>query len=115
MRTHKEVLASKPKHIRDAVARRVKEMEEEELSLRDLRKSLKITQTDLAETMGTSQSAVSQIENNIGAIYLATLRKHIEAMGGELQLVAKFLDRRPVIVSVADLTEEDDDRERKRA
>ena len=86
---------------RAAIKRRVKQLAQEELSLADLRKAYRITQVELAKKLGVRQATVSQVENSTD-LYLSTLRKHIEAMGGELALTAKFPNRPPVEVALKD-------------
>ena len=110
-KTLAEVRATLTPAQRTAVKRRAKELEAEELTLSDLRKAQEITQVELAKQLGVKQSSISQIENS-GDLYLSTLRKHIEAMGGELSLMARFPNRPPVsIVGFNDLS----DAEKKRA
>ena len=49
------------------------------------------------------QGDVSKLERRADA-YLSTLRRYIEAMGGQLELLASFPDRPPVkIVHIGDL------------
>ncbi len=84
---------------RAAIRRRMKELEAEELSLADLRKAHRITQVVLAKKLGVKQATVSQVENSTD-LYLSTLRKHIEAMGGELALTAKFPNRPPIAIAL---------------
>jgi predicted transcriptional regulator len=84
---------------RALVKRRMKQLEQEELTLADLRKAYRITQVDLAKRLGVKQASVSQVENSTD-LYLSTLRKHIEAMGGELALTAKFPNRSPVAITL---------------
>ena len=84
---------------RAAVKRRVKQLAQEELSLADLRKAHRITQIELAKKLGVRQATVSQVENSAD-LYLSTLRKHIEALGGELALTAKFPNRPAVAVAL---------------
>ena len=67
-----------------------------ELALQDLRKSLDLTQEQVAEAMQMNQAAVSKMEHQ-SDIYVSTLRKFISAMGGQLKLVASFPDREVVI------------------
>ncbi len=84
---------------RAAIKRRMKALAQEELTLADLRKAYRITQVDLAKRLGVRQATVSQVENSTD-LYLSTLRKHIEAMGGELELTAKFPNRPPVAIAL---------------
>jgi transcriptional regulator with XRE-family HTH domain len=59
--------------------------------LKELRASLAVTQTALAEQLSVSQNRVSQIERgNIERTQVETLRRYIEALGGELIVEARF-------------------------
>src|SRR5712671_233302 len=83
---------------RKKVAARAAELIAEEMSLRDLRKARKLTQTRVAKTLGITQDSVSRLEKR-SDLLLSTLRKTVEAMGGSLSLVAEFPDRKPVVLS----------------
>jgi transcriptional regulator with XRE-family HTH domain len=61
------------------------------MELNDLRRARRITQEELAERLGTRQSNVSKLERRTD-VRISTLRDVIEAMGGELQIVAHFAD-----------------------
>ena len=78
---------------------RVKERTNEmliEIALQDLRKCLDLTQEQVAEAMQMNQAAVSKMEHQ-SDIYVSTLRKFIEALGGHVKIVASFPDREVVI------------------
>ncbi len=63
-----------------------------------------MTQVQLARALEISQSEISRIEHQAD-LMLSTLRSFIEAMGGELQLIARFADDdEPVVLEVDDLT-----------
>ncbi|MBI4764683.1 MAG: XRE family transcriptional regulator [Deltaproteobacteria bacterium] len=70
----------------------------EEMTLQELRRARKITQVRLAKTLGISQDGVSRLEKR-SDLLLSTMRKSVEAMGGNLSLVVEFPDRKPVILS----------------
>ena len=56
-----------------------------------------------AKTLGIKQEGVSRIEKRSDLV-LSTLRSYVEAMGGELRLIAEFPDRPPIALSgVAEL------------
>ena len=75
----------------------------EEMTLRELRRARKLTQVRLAKALGISQDGVSRLEKR-SDLLLSTLRKSVEAMGGNLSLVAEFPDRKPVILcGIADV------------
>jgi DNA-binding XRE family transcriptional regulator len=69
-----------------------------EMTLRELRHARKLTQTRMAKALGITQDSVSRLEKR-SDLLLSTLRKTVEAMGGNLSLVAEFPDRAPVILS----------------
>jgi DNA-binding transcriptional regulator YiaG len=83
---------------RRKVEARAKELRAEEMTLRELRTALKMTQVQMASQLGTTQDNVSRLEKR-NDLLLSTLRKAIEAMGGRLSIVAEFPGRKPVVVS----------------
>ncbi len=68
------------------------EKEARRLALRDLRKSLGITQKQLAESLKISQPVINAMESRED-FQLKTLRRVIQAMGGKLDVIARFHDR----------------------
>jgi len=62
-----------------------------EMPLHKLRQAMKMSQAQLAETLGITQSEVSRMEHRTD-MYLSTLRRLIEAMGGDLEIVARMPD-----------------------
>ncbi len=52
----------------------------------------------MAQALDIGQEGVSRLEKR-SDLLLSTLQKYISAMGGNLELVAKFPDRPPVVVS----------------
>ena len=83
---------------REKVEARAAELIAEEMTLRQLRKARKLTQARMAKRLGITQDSVSRLEKR-SDLLLSTLRKTVEAMGGDLSLVAKFPDRPPVVLS----------------
>ena len=61
----------------------------EEMTLQELREALHIQQGELGEMLGIKQAAVSRMERR-NDMYLSSLRKAVEAMGGELVIIARF-------------------------
>ena len=59
------------------------------LPLYELRMARKLSQAKLAETLNVQQSAISKMERRTD-IYISTLRRYIQAMGGELVIRARF-------------------------
>jgi transcriptional regulator with XRE-family HTH domain len=69
----------------DAKAKQLKA----EMALNELRAAREITQEHLAGLLGVNQAAVSKIERRAD-MYVSTLADFIRAMGGELQINARF-------------------------
>lgn len=64
-------------------------VEQDEVALSDLRKTLELTQTEVAQKLSVSQNRISQIElADLGTIQIETLRNYLDALGGELILGA---------------------------
>jgi transcriptional regulator with XRE-family HTH domain len=59
------------------------------MALADLRRAQARTQQQLAETLSVNQAWISRVERQTD-MYLSTLRGYIEALGGELELSARF-------------------------
>jgi transcriptional regulator with XRE-family HTH domain len=58
-----------------------------DMALDELREALKLTQESLAESLHVNQPAISKVERRSDML-ISTLRKIIEAMGGELEIRA---------------------------
>jgi DNA-binding transcriptional regulator YiaG len=63
------------------------------MPLSEIRKAVGMTQIELAEKLEQGQGSVSKLEN-AADMYLTTLRKYLEALGGQLHLTASFPDGR---------------------
>jgi DNA-binding XRE family transcriptional regulator len=83
---------------RKKVEARAAQLIAEEMTLRELRHARKLTQVRMAKALGIKQDSVSRLEKR-SDLLLSTLRKTVEAMGGNLSLVAEFPDRAPVVLS----------------
>jgi len=59
----------------------------QEMALDELRTALDLTQEQLAEVLHVRQAAISKVERR-SDMFISTLRKIIEAMGGELEIRA---------------------------
>jgi DNA-binding Xre family transcriptional regulator len=73
-----------------------------EMPLEELRNARKLTQVQLAESMGLTQSSVSKLEKRTD-MYLSTLAHFVEAMGGQLEIRAVFPDGAVKIAQFQDL------------
>lgn len=98
MKTLKEKLEALPQPRRKKIAKRTNLLIAEEMTMRELRKARQLTQADLAKELGVKQEQVSRIEQR-SDIHLSTLMRHVEAMGGELIVTAKFPRGAPVKIT----------------
>jgi DNA-binding XRE family transcriptional regulator len=73
-----------------------------EMPLNELRQARGLSQKMLAELLHVHQPSIAKIEKRTD-IYISTLRSHIEAMGGELEIVARFPEGSVKISNFADL------------
>ena len=71
-----------------AVAARVAELRDE-MTLAELRQARQLTQAALSDTLHVGQAAVAKMEKRTD-MYVGNLRRFVEAMGGELEVVARF-------------------------
>ena len=62
-----------------------------EMPLHELRRARQLSQEQLAEELGASQPEISKIEHRTD-MYVSTLRRFVEAMGGKLEIIAQFPD-----------------------
>jgi len=60
-----------------------------EMPLHELRQAKALSQVKLAESLHINQAAVSKMEHRAD-MYISTLRDYIRAMGGDLEIVARF-------------------------
>ena len=73
-----------------------------EMSLKELRQARGLSQRMLAEVLHVQQPSIAKMEKSTN-MYLSTLRSHIEAMGGQLEVVARFPDGAMKISNFSDL------------
>lgn len=107
MTTLTDKMNSLPEARRRKVEERAQALIAEEMSLRDLRKALRRTQSRVAIDLGINQENVSRIERRTDLL-ISTLSGYVEAMGGKLHLVAEFPDRPPVtLTGIGALADED--------
>jgi transcriptional regulator with XRE-family HTH domain len=62
-----------------------------EIALHELRERRGVTQEQVAAQLETSRPNVSRIEREVD-VRMSTLQRYVEALGGELELVARFPD-----------------------
>ena len=74
------------------------------MALHELRKARAMTQKSIGETLNVNQPAVAKLERRTD-MYVSNLRAYIEAMGGELSIVARFPQGDVAITNFSDTAE----------
>ena len=95
MKTLDDKLNALPKARRDAIEAHANEMIALELTLRQLREDLEMTQAEMAKQLEVGQDSVSRMESRRD-MKLSTLQGYIEALGGQLNISATFPDKKEV-------------------
>lgn len=67
-------------------------------TLAEMRKRRRISQAKLADVLGVKQMQVSRLERR-KHVRLSTLRRTVEAPGGQLTLIATFPDQPPMALA----------------
>jgi transcriptional regulator with XRE-family HTH domain len=83
---------------RKKVEARAAQLIAEEMTLQQLRHARHLTQQKIAKSLNIGQEGVSKLEKR-SDLLISTLREYVEAMGGNLSLIAEFPDREPVVLS----------------
>jgi transcriptional regulator with XRE-family HTH domain len=67
---------------------------------RTVREATGKTQVEVGRATGMDQADVSRLENRVdfSDCQVATLKRYVQALGGELELVARFGDKRIALV-----------------
>jgi transcriptional regulator with XRE-family HTH domain len=78
-----------PAAIKEAAAKTQEMLKK--MPLQELRQAHQLSQERMAELLLTKQANISRIERRTD-MYISTLRSYIEAMGGKLDIIAKFPD-----------------------
>ena len=98
-----ELRAKMSSEARERVEARAQEMLAE-MPLNELRQARGLSQKALSEVLHVQQPAIAKMEKRTD-MYISTLRSHIEAMGGQLEVIARFPDGAVKISNFADLDE----------
>lgn len=86
----RDLVAGKPPSWHATVAERQRELLAA-MPLHELRRARQLSQEQLPEDLGATQPEISKMEHPTD-MYISTLRRFIEAMGGQLEIIARFPD-----------------------
>jgi len=73
----------------------------QEMALDELRSARQLTQSELADVLKVDQGSISKLERRTD-MYISTLRRYVEAMGGSLQIRAVFPEEKSQIIQFQD-------------
>lgn len=75
------------------------------MALHELRQARERSQQDLARELKVGQPAVAKLERRAD-MYVSNLRRYIEALGGSLEITARFPEGSVSIINFGELDEE---------
>ena len=96
-----EELRRKMPPVRQSKARARTDTMVADLALAELRRNFGVTQEQLAELLDIRQAAISKIERR-DDVLLSTLTAYVRALGGELEIMARFGDHALRLKAVSD-------------
>ncbi len=85
-----------------------------EMSLAGLRSARNMTQETIGSILKVGQPSVAKLERRTD-MYLGTLRRYVQATGGELEIVAHYPDGDVRITTFSGLADEEESEERLKA
>ena len=74
----------------------------EEMTLEELRRARDLAQGEIADALDVSQPAVAKLEKRAD-MHVSNLRRYIEALGGKLEITARFSDASVTISNIGDI------------
>ena len=75
----------------------------EEMTLEELRKARSLSQEAMATTLDVGQPAVAKLEKRAD-MHVSNLRRYIEALGGTLEITARFPDASVLLTNIGEGT-----------
>jgi predicted transcriptional regulator len=73
----------------------------EAMTLEELRKARSLSQEEVADSLSVGQPAVAKLEKRTD-MHVSNLRRYIEALGGKLEITARFDKTRIVISNIGE-------------
>ena len=94
----KEVFDALPKNRKLRIEKESNKLIEEYKSLQDFRRSIGMTQIELANDLAISQVNISKLEKRQD-MHISTLRKYVEALGCQLEIKIKKPNNAEVMIN----------------
>ncbi|MGP0058904.1 MAG: XRE family transcriptional regulator [Beijerinckiaceae bacterium] len=77
----------------------------ETMTLEELRKARSLSQEEIATTMTVGQPAVAKLEKRAD-MHVSNLRRYVEALGGTLEITARFPEASVLLTNIGEGTQE---------
>ncbi len=77
----------------------------ETMTLEELRKARSLSQEEMAATLTVGQPAVAKLERRAD-MHVSNLRRYVEALGGTLEITARFPDASVMISNIGEETQQ---------
>jgi predicted transcriptional regulator len=78
------------------------DIDRQELALHELRQARQRSQQELARVLKVQQPAIAKLEHRAD-MYVSNLRRYVEALGGTLEITARFPDGEVTITNFRDV------------
>ncbi len=91
----------------EAAKSTLRNIERAECALHELRQARQRSQEDLARALKVQQPAIAKLEHRAD-MYVSNLRRYIEALGGTLEITARFPDGEVTITNFRDVGQDTD-------
>jgi DNA-binding XRE family transcriptional regulator len=78
------------------------DIDRQELALHELRRARQRSQEELARVLKVQQPAIAKLEHRAD-MYVSNLRRYVEALGGTLEITARFPDGEVTITNFRDV------------
>jgi transcriptional regulator with XRE-family HTH domain len=85
----------------------LRDIERVECALHELRQARQRSQEDLARMLKVQQPAIAKRERRAD-MYVSNLRRYVEALGGTLEITARFPDGEVTITNLRDVGQDTD-------
>ncbi len=99
MATLKELMERQSPESQERIHQKTAEFRRE-LALYRIREALEISQTEMSKVMGIAQPTLARMERNGNDPKLSTLKRYVNALGGELSIDVKLPNGKRIVFDI---------------
>lgn len=99
MATLKELMERQSPESQERIHQKTAELRRE-LALYRIREALEISQTEMSKGMGIAQPTLARMERNGNDPKLSTLKRYVNALGGELSIDVKLPNGKRIVFDI---------------